>query len=112
MAKWTGWWVQRGLGRNSMYDLVLDIAPDGRVTGGGVDCIGEFTFEGHFRNNGTVSLDKRYIGRHRVFYEGCNSGEGIFGTWSIPGFNRGRFALRPIAETTSDRAAIQQLTPK
>jgi hypothetical protein len=94
------------LGRQLMRDLVLEIDPSGIVVGGGDDCIGRFTFCGQFGPDDHVSLEKQYIGRHRVIYEGCNSGEGIFGTWHIPDawpfYNTGRFALRPLADNMTD----------
>ncbi len=111
MAKWTGWWEQRGLGRRTMHNLVLDVAANGVVKGSGDDCIGPFTFEGQFRHNGTVSLIKQYIGRHWVSYEGQNSGEGIFGTWCIEGFWTGRFALRPLADSEDACDEIQASVP-
>ena len=111
MANWTGWWEQRGLGRRTMHNLVLDVAANGVVKGGGDDCIGPFTFAGQFRADGTVSLIKQYIGRHWVSYEGLNSGEGIFGTWCISGLWTGKFALRPIAESPAAHDEIQELAP-
>jgi hypothetical protein len=68
-------------------------------------------FSGQFRPDGTVSLLKQYIGRHWVDYEGHNSGEGIFGTWHIPGFDSGRFALRPLAPGEIACDEIQELAP-
>jgi hypothetical protein len=111
MAKWTGWWEQRGFGHRTMHNLVIDIAADGAATGSGNDCVGLFTFEGLFGANGRVSLVKHYIGRHRVSYEGHNSGEGIFGTWYIlPGWT-GKFALRPIADSEEAYDEIEELVP-
>ena len=52
MARWSGWWEQRWFGRQLMHDLVLNVAPDGEVTGSGVDCIGPFTFQGEFLSDG------------------------------------------------------------
>ena len=94
-----------------MHNLVLDMAADGTVTGSGDDCIGPFTFEGQFRADGSVSLIKQYIGRHSVSYEGHNSGEGIFGTWSISGLWTGKFALRPIADSMVGFDEIHELVP-
>jgi len=111
MARWTGWWEQHVLGRRSMHNLVLDVAADGTVTGGGEDCVGPFTFQGQFRPDGTISLVKRYLGRHWVAYEGQNSGEGIYGIWDIPGFDTGRFALRPLGESEDACDEIQELVP-
>jgi len=115
MAKWSGWWEQRGFGRQKMHDLVLDVAADGMVRGEGVDCVGRFTFRGRFRSDGTISLVKQYLGAHRVIYEGCNSGEGIFGDWLIPelcwGQNTGRFALRPLPGDAAQCGEIRELVP-
>jgi hypothetical protein len=111
MAKWTGWWEQRGLGRRMMHNLVLEIAADRSVSGGGEDCIGPFTFAGRFRADGTVSLVKQYLGRHCVSYEGQNSGEGIFGTWWISNFWPGKFALRPVTDGECASAEIQEMAP-
>ncbi len=76
-----------------------------------MDCIGTFTFEGEFRPDGTISLEKQYIGRHRVYYDGHNSGEGIFGTWCISGCWTGKFALRPVAESEDAYDEIPELVP-
>jgi hypothetical protein len=112
MAKWIGWWEQRQFGRQMMRNLVLEIDPGGFVVGGGDDCVGRFTFCGQFGPDGQVSLEKQYIGRHRVIYEGCNSGEGIFGTWRIPGglffYETGRFALRPLADNMAEYDQIEE----
>ena len=109
MANWTGWWEQRGLGRRTMHNLVLDVVANGVVTGSGDDCIGPITFEGQFRHDGTVSLIKQYIDRHWVSYEGQDSGEGIFGTWCISGFWTGKFALRSLADSEDACDEIQEL---
>jgi hypothetical protein len=117
MAQWSGWWEQSGLGRQRMRNLVLEFDDAGAIHGSGDDCIGPFTFHGQCRTDGTVSLVKQYLGRHRVFYEGCNSGEGIFGTWQIPcdwpalGLLSGKFALRPMASGISECKAIRELAP-
>ncbi len=109
MAKWSGWWEQRDYGRQKMHDLVLEVDPIGMVSGEGEDCIGPFTFYGRFRLDGSVSLVKQYLGRHRVYYEGTNSGEGIFGNWHIPAFGLGKFALRPVADNSAQRDQIEEL---
>jgi len=115
MAKWSGWWEQRVLGRQKMRNLVLDVDPDGAVIGSGEDCVGPFTFDGQFRTDGTVSLVKQYLGRHQVIYEGCNSGEGVFGIWHIPGlwsgYHTGNFALRPRPDGSAECDEIQELVP-
>jgi hypothetical protein len=37
MGKWSGWWEQRGLGRQEMRNLVLDVGPTGEASGSGDD---------------------------------------------------------------------------
>jgi hypothetical protein len=79
--------------------------------GSGEDCVGRFTFGGQFRPDGTILLVKQYLGRHQVFYEGCNCGEGIFGTWQIYDFWTGKFALRPLADSSAECDEIRELVP-
>ena len=115
MSRWNGWWEQRGLGRQEMRNLVLNIAPDGSVSGSGDDCIGPFTFSGRVAPE--VMLVKQYVGRHTVLYAGTNSGEGLFGMWRIPGFDpfpesdTGRFALFPAQDCPAESIALQELKP-
>ena len=117
MARWNGWWKQYRLGRQMMRDLFLDVDSEGTITGGGKDCVGRFTFHGRLQADGSVSLVKQYIGRHRVLYEGRNSGEGIYGAWTIPDawyapeFNTGEFALRPETAANESSEAIAEFRP-
>jgi hypothetical protein len=91
---WTGYWEQRGMGRQPMDDLMLQLG-DGLIRGGGRDIIGRFTFYGRMEQNGRVLLTKQYIGQHAVAYQGEYDGEGtIFGQWSIGSFDSGDFLLR------------------
>ena len=113
MARWSGWWEQRGLGRQEMRNIVLNVGPAGEVLGSGDDCVGSFTITGTF--SAEVVLVKQYVGQHFLHYVGTNSGEGIFGTWQVPGFpaipgaTSGRFALFPTKDSSSDRAAVREL---
>jgi len=115
MAKWSGWWEQRGFGRQEMRNLVLNVGPEGDVSGSGDDCVGVFIIRGTI--SAEVVLVKQYVRRHSLQYVGTNSGEGIFGTWhvpgapEIPGLTSGRFALFPTKESFSDHAAIRELMP-
>ncbi len=115
MMKWSGWWEQTGYGRQEMHNLSLDVDVDGMVKGQGEDCVGRFTFRGQFWPDGTVSLVKQYLCRHAVYYEGCNSREGIFGRWFIRGlraaYDSGRFALCPVAIGLANCEAIEELVP-
>ena len=83
MAKWRRVVGAGGLRRQEMNGLVLDVDASGEVIGSGEDCVGEFTFSGAVAPE--VTLVKRYLGRHRVLYVGTNTGEGMFGTWRLPG---------------------------
>ena len=115
MTKWSRWWEQRCFGRQEMRNIVLEFGPEGEVSGSGDDCVGAFTITGTIAAE--VVLVKQYVRRHSLHYVGTNSGEGIFGTWhvpgalEIPGLTSGRFALFPIRDSSSDRAAIRELVP-
>ena len=104
-----------GLRRQEMNGLVLDVDASGEVIGSGEDCVGEFTFSGAVAPE--VTLVKQYLGRHRVLYVGTNTGEGMFGTWrlpgmpSVPGLTSGRFALFPARESGLGSLSIRELHP-
>jgi hypothetical protein len=105
---WTGYWEQRGMGRQPMEDLSFQLA-GGLIRGGGSDIIGLFTFYGRMEQDGRVLMMKQYIGRHAVAYEGQYDGEGtIFGTWSIGAWDSGDFMLR--LSRTEGPAAEQSIT--
>lgn len=115
MAKWSGWWEQRGFGRQEMRNLVLNVAPEGEVSGSGTDCVGLFMLRGTIAAE--VRLVKQYLGQHSLLYVGTNTGEGIFGTWQvpgvpvIPGLTSGRFALFPTGDSSAGCAEIRELEP-
>ncbi len=108
-GRWRAYWEQAGWGRQLMHDLVLRFA-EGTVEGHGRDCIGPFTFQGHYDDRGSIRMVKQYIGRHRVLYEGTYDGEGtIFGRWSIGELWSGPFAMSPCAPQLDPDAPIQSL---
>ena len=115
VAKWSGWWEQRGLGRQEMRNLVLNVDPAGELSGSGDDCVGSFTIAGNL--SAEVRLVKRYVRRHSLLYVGTNSGEGIFGIWqvpgapAIPGLTSGKIRPVPIRDFTSDRTVVRELKP-
>jgi hypothetical protein len=98
-----------------MRNLVLNVDPEGEVSGSGDDCVGSFTITGTISTQ--VMLLKQYVRQHSLLDVGTNSGEGIFGTWqvagvpAIPGLTSGRFALFPTRDSTSDRAEVRELKP-
>jgi hypothetical protein len=105
-----GWWEQAFHGRQPMEGLHLTI--DGRVVGGlGTDIIGPFTLHGLITEDGRVSIQKDYLERHSVRYEGQHDGEGrMWGVWALPGMNgRWMIALRRAAGDSID--GIRQIGP-
>ncbi len=100
---WEGFWQQRGR-RGPMEALTLRFAA-GRVSGGGTDRVGPFTFAGEYDTaTGAVRMAKQYVGKHAVLYVGRPDGEGsIEGTWYIADLDSGSFLLRPVlAKPTGD----------
>jgi hypothetical protein len=84
---------------------------DGQITGEGHDCIGPFTFEGHYDSLGKILMVKQYIGKHSLIYEGDYDGEGtIFGRWSYSPSWTGAFALKfEAADIHSEEAAVESV---
>jgi hypothetical protein len=93
-GRWRGWWEQAGIGRRPMYNLTLHM-DGGVIEGEGEDCIGPFTFRGHYDAAGNVEMVKQYIGKHRLLYAGTYDDEGgISGRWIYAERWTGPFALR------------------
>ena len=58
----------------------------GVMTGEGRDWVGNFIVRGGYATaDGKCHWNKRYVGKHDVFYQGFNEGKGIWGTWEIAG---------------------------
>jgi hypothetical protein len=84
---------------------------DGQIDGEGDDCIGAFTFHGHYDERGQVSMVKQYIGQHQLRYNGTYDGEGtIFGTWSFSPAWTGPFALK-LDKSDHDAQEAVELLP-
>ena len=80
----TGWWAQRGLGRQEMEGLRMTVA-DGRISGSGMDMVGVFTFEGRVAD-GRVTMQKLYFEKYTVRYTGQYDGDSrLWGTWHLFG---------------------------
>jgi hypothetical protein len=89
----SGWWEQGSYGRQPMHELVLQFA-ERKLTGGGVDVVGRFTFEGEITGQ-QIYLLKQYIGLHQIQYHGVCDGEGLYcGYWSFSGFPGGKWLIR------------------
>ncbi len=97
-----GWWEQDFYGRQPMEDLAVTVA--GRsLVGAGRDVVGRFSLDGFVAADGRVSIEKRYVGRHSVFYEGQTDGEGrLWGMWALPGY-RGRWMIELGRAAATDR---------
>lgn len=107
---WEGFWQQEYYGRQSMREFTLTFA-DGRISGGGGDIVGRFTFAGTYDTaSGRVRMVKQYLGKHAVFYEGHPDGEGcIAGTWTIADTLTGSFLLRPVIRRPRGDEPIQEI---
>jgi hypothetical protein len=92
---WAGFYNYTGPEDRHRMDLHLTFA-DGRVTGEGNDDIGPFLIDGRFdAGSRECSWTKTYLGAHDVFYRGFGEGNGIWGTWEIPAWNKGGFHIWP-----------------
>ena len=96
-----GWWEQRWFGRRPMEHLRLAFAHP-RIEGSGDDVIGPFVLDGVITVGGGVSLQKTYVGKHDVIYDGHYDGEGrMWGTWKCgPDTGRWMIAIRRGGEAT------------
>jgi hypothetical protein len=103
MVSCSGWWEQRWFGRRPMEQLLLAVAPP-RIEGSGTDCIGPFVLDGVITSGGGVALQKTYIGKHDVTYDGHYDGEGrMWGTWKCgPDNGRWMIAMRRGGDEAAD----------
>jgi hypothetical protein len=97
---WTGFFLQAPVGRDRT-DMNLAFL-DGRVTGDGVDRVGQFTMDGWYDPmTGNCEWKKQYIGKHAVHYRGMHDEHGIWGVWEIKMLfgllvSRGGFHIWPL----------------
>ncbi len=112
MASCTGWWEQRWFGRRPMEQLRLAVAPP-RIEGSGTDCIGSFLLDGVITSGGGVTLQKTYVGKHDVTYDGHYDGEGrMWGTWKCgPDTGRWMIAMRRGGEAAHDVDDVIEIGP-
>jgi hypothetical protein len=93
MIDCTGWWQQRGFGRQAMNNLKIDFRGP-TIFGQGSDIIAPFTITGKLRPDGSVEIIKKYDQRHTVLYVGTYDGEGsLTGRWDIGGY-QGEWSIR------------------
>ena len=114
---WRGFWVQKEHGRQEMEAFELHFN-NGAITGKGIDMVGPFHFRGVYDvNTGKLMMGKKYIGKHRVYYEGQPDGEGcISGTWRMElefagsaWRDKGPFLMRPELPKATGHEPIQEI---
>lgn len=98
MIECSGWWQQRGFGRQPMNELVLNFRGPS-IIGHGRDVIAPFSMAGKVRPDGSVEILKQYRDRHSVLYVGTYDGEGLLnGRWDIGGY-QGEWSIKLLKPT-------------
>jgi hypothetical protein len=81
---WTGFFLQKAIPGRHLMELRLQFRA-GDITGEGRDWVGPFLIRGRYElSDGRCHWQKRYVGKHDVYYQGFNEGKGIWGTWEMP----------------------------
>ncbi len=83
-GRWVGFWIQKHppIGRHNT-ELLLTFS-EGILNGEGRDWVGKYIVRGRYDlADGRCHWTKQYRGKHEVFYEGFNEGQGIWGSWHI-----------------------------
>ena len=106
-----GWWEQAFYGRQPMENLAVSL--DGRrLAGRGDDVVGRFSLSGFVAADGRVSIEKSYLGRHSVIYEGQFDGEGkMWGVWALPGYD-GRWMIELGRADRRDPDGFEEIVPR
>jgi hypothetical protein len=82
-GKWVGFFIDRRLPGRHQMEMTLSFS-GGRLSGGGRDRVGSFTFTGTYSTaDGKCEWVKQYVKAHLVTYRGFNEGKGIWGTWEL-----------------------------
>lgn len=92
--------------RNKM-DIQL-FFQENKVTGGGSDEVGSFTWEGQYDTSGLWCNLIKFYATHRVFYQGQVDENGIWGSWEIPPFSRGGFHIWPKKKGEEDSLELEE----
>lgn len=106
-----GWWEQVFYGRQPMEELAVTL--DGRrLRGKGSDVVGRFSLTGFVAADGRVSIEKAYLGRHSVVYEGQFDGEGrMWGIWALSGYD-GRWMIELDRTDRRDADRFDEIVPR
>jgi hypothetical protein len=108
MIECSGWWQQKGFGRQPMNDLQLEFRGP-TIYGRGTDIISPFTISGKLRPDGSVELIKKYDQRHTVLYVGTYDGEGsLNGKWDIGGY-QGEWSIKFQRSNSAEEDDIQEI---
>lgn len=92
---WKGYFLQREFPGKHWMNLDLTFA-EGEISGIGSDWVGRFTLTGTYETeSGRCSIEKNYLGRHKVLYTGFNEGRGIWGKWELASLGSGGFHIWP-----------------
>jgi hypothetical protein len=80
---WVGFFLQKQLPGRHLMELQLSFRA-GQLQGEGRDWVGAFLVRGSYSlADGKCHWNKRYLGKHDVYYKGFNEGKGIWGIWEI-----------------------------
>lgn len=94
-GEWKGFYNYVPGGVRHWMRLYLEFK-SGKVSGSGVDDIGQFTIQGIYSvEKCECEWIKKYLGKHDVFYKGYREGKGIWGVWRIK-TQSGGFHIWPI----------------
>jgi hypothetical protein len=106
---WTGFY-QYNNGQKGNQDLTLSF-DRGRVTGVGVDELGNFLIEGSYDDSSKeANWVKTFPNSHAIEYRGFREGSvpGIWGTWTVGPNWTGGFHIWPLSETLLDPEEEQE----
>ncbi len=107
---WEGFFLQRELPGRHQMELFLAFS-DGTIRGEGRDFVGEFLIFGRYDPAGECYWQKRYLGRHEVWYKGFAHEKGITGNWEIGLVQRGAFQIWPWGQGPTDEEEATQAVP-
>jgi hypothetical protein len=82
---------------------------NGKVTGGGSDDIAAFSWTGTYSTDTFHCKMKKRYPSHTVHYDGRADENGIYGTWTIRGFDKGGFHIW-IKNVEEEKAVEENVT--
>jgi hypothetical protein len=85
---------------------------DGKVSGGGSDDIGAFSWDGVYSTSGMFCRMIKKYATHVIFYDGRADESGIYGTWSQGAYFSGGFHLWPKGVGEQEEAVEEKVVSK